>query len=89
METFVTVVVILAMVALGAFLIHRLNNQHDERIATFRFSRSLPAVRGPAPSSPEQVPGRAATGGTGDRQGRDGGGRGRLRSWAWARTQGK
>jgi len=89
METFVTVVVILAMVALGAFLIHRLNNQHDERIATFRFSRSLPAVRGPAPSAPEQVPGRAAASGTGDRQGHDSGGRGRLRSWAWARTQGK
>ncbi|MCZ4508037.1 hypothetical protein O3Q52_07435 [Streptomyces sp. ActVer] len=89
METFVTVVVILAMVALGAFLIHRLNNQHDERIAAFRFSRSLPAVRGPAPSAPEQAPGRAATSGTSDRQGHDGGGRGRLRTWAWARTQGK
>jgi len=89
METFVTVVVILAMVALGAFLIHRLNNQHDDRIAAFRFSRSLPAVRGPAPPAPEQAPGRAATSGTSDRRGDDDGGRGRLRTWAWARTQGK
>ncbi|MEU9960649.1 hypothetical protein [Streptomyces sp. NPDC050982] len=89
METFVTVVVILAMVALGAFLIHRLNNQHDERIAAFRFSRSLPAVRGPAPSAPKQDPGHAAAIGTSDRPRRDDGGRGRLRAWAWARTQGK
>ncbi|MGW0763541.1 hypothetical protein ACWD1Y_45025 [Streptomyces sp. NPDC002814] len=36
METFVTVVVLLAMVAPGAFLIYRLNNQHDERIAAFQ-----------------------------------------------------
>ncbi|TRO60634.1 MULTISPECIES: hypothetical protein [unclassified Streptomyces] len=89
METFLTVVVILAMVALGAFLIHRLNNQHDERIAAFRFSRSLPAVRGPGPSAPPQVPGPAATSATGDRRAQGDGGRGRLRSWAWARTQGK
>ncbi|MFD3308847.1 hypothetical protein [Streptomyces sp. NPDC058694] len=84
METFVTVVVILAMVALGTFLIHRLNNQHDERIAAFRFSRSLPAVRGTAPSAPRRDAGHAATSGTSDRRGR-----GRLRAWSWARTQGK
>ncbi|MFF1296968.1 MULTISPECIES: hypothetical protein [unclassified Streptomyces] len=33
METFVTAVMLLAMVAVGVLLIHRLNTQHDERIA--------------------------------------------------------
>jgi hypothetical protein len=89
METFVTVVVLLAMVALGAFLIHRLNNQHDERIAAFRYSRSRPAARGPAPSAPQRVRGRAATSGTGDRQDHGDGGRGRLRLRRRARTQRK
>ncbi|MDO0937641.1 hypothetical protein QQY66_40150 [Streptomyces sp. DG2A-72] len=61
METFVTLVALLAMVAPGAFLIHRLNNQHDERIAAFHYSRSRPAARGPAPSAPQQVRGRRRT----------------------------
>jgi hypothetical protein len=89
METFVTVVALVAMVALGAFLIHRLNNQHDERIATFHYSRSRPAARGPAPSAPQKVRGRAGTSGTGDRRDHRNGGRGRLRPRRRARTQGK
>jgi hypothetical protein len=89
METFVTVVALVAMVALGAFLIHRLNNQHDERIATFHYGRSRPAARGPAPSAPQKVRGRAGTSGTGDRRDHRNGGRGRLRPRRRARTQGK
>jgi hypothetical protein len=89
METFVTVVALLAMVALGAFLIHRLNNQHDERIAAFHYGRSRSAARGPAPSAPQQVRGRTAPSGTGDRRDHRDGGRGRLRPRRRARTQGK
>ncbi|MFE0799458.1 hypothetical protein [Streptomyces sp. NPDC058812] len=37
MEIFVTVIVVLAVVALGVLLIHLLNAQNDERIAAFRY----------------------------------------------------
>ncbi|MFF3207600.1 MULTISPECIES: hypothetical protein [unclassified Streptomyces] len=47
-----TVIVILAMIALGMFLIHRLNSQHSERIAAFHYARSGMPVAGPAPSAP-------------------------------------
>lgn len=89
MEIFVTAGVILAMVALGARLIHLLNNQHDERIAAFHYNRARPAGRGPAPSAPRKVRGRAATSGTDDRRDHRDGGRGRLRPRRRARTQGK
>ncbi|KAB7849129.1 hypothetical protein [Streptomyces mobaraensis] len=42
METAVTLAVMLIVIAVGAFLIHRLNAQHDERIAGFRYSGVLP-----------------------------------------------
>ncbi|MFI6034196.1 hypothetical protein ACIBBD_08510 [Streptomyces sp. NPDC051315] len=37
METFMTVVVVMAMIALGVLLIHLLNRQHSERIAAFHY----------------------------------------------------
>lgn len=79
METFVTVVVILAMIALGVLLIHLLNSQHDERIAAFRYNRSRSAVRGPVPPVPQRTRGRAGASGIGDRRDHRDGGRGRLR----------
>ncbi|MEU4970113.1 hypothetical protein [Streptomyces smyrnaeus] len=45
MDALVTVAVIIAMIALGVLLLHRLNAQHDQRIAAFRYSAALP-VRG-------------------------------------------
>ncbi|SHI10487.1 hypothetical protein [Streptomyces sp. 3214.6] len=54
METFVAVLALLAMVAVGVLLIHLLNNQHDERIAVFQYGRSRSAVRGSAPSAPQR-----------------------------------
>ncbi|WTF07687.1 hypothetical protein OHB14_41995 [Streptomyces sp. NBC_01613] len=79
METFVTVAVLLAMVAVGVLLIHLLNNQHDERIAAFHYGRSWSAVHGPAPSAPRKLRGRAGTSGAVDRHDHRDGGRGRLR----------
>jgi len=79
METLVTVVVLLAMVAVGVLLIHLLNNQHDERITAFPYGRSRSAVRGPALPTPQKARGRAGTRGTGDRRDHRNGGRGRLR----------
>ncbi|MCX5369002.1 hypothetical protein [Streptomyces sp. NBC_00103] len=52
METFVVVIVILAMIAVGVFLIHRLNSQHSERIAAFHYARSGTPVAGPGPPPP-------------------------------------
>lgn len=60
-----SVAVILGMIALGVFLIHRLNSQHNDRIAAFHYGRSgLPAA-GPAP---RKARGRAGTSGTGRRR---------------------
>ncbi|MFI1968904.1 hypothetical protein BLA24_24030 [Streptomyces cinnamoneus] len=42
MEIAVTLALILGLIAAGALLIHRLNAQHDERIANFRYSGVLP-----------------------------------------------
>lgn len=86
METFVTVIVLLAMVAVGVLLIHLLNNQHDERIIAFPYGRSRSTVRGPAPSAPQKARGRAGTSGTGDRRDHRDGGRGRLRPRRRTRT---
>jgi hypothetical protein len=83
MQNLLTVVVILAMIGVGAFLITRLNGRHDERIATFIFSRSSPGARerprsgaGASAPHPYETPGPALAHGT-RRDHRDGG-RGRT-----------
>ncbi|MFD5842327.1 hypothetical protein [Streptomyces chartreusis] len=60
METFVTVIVILAMIALGVLLIHLLNSQHSDRIAAFHYGRSGMPV--PGPSARRKGHGRARAG---------------------------
>ncbi len=52
MEAILTVVVILAMIAVGVFLVRRLNAQHDERIAAFHYGSPRPALRVPVPARP-------------------------------------
>jgi hypothetical protein len=78
-ETFVTVLVILAMIALGAFLIHLLDAQHGERIAAFHYGRSGTPVSGPAAPAPRKAHGRVGTSTAGLRRDHRDGGRGRLR----------
>lgn len=46
MEIFVTVIVVLAMTALGVLLIHLLDARRDERVAAFPYGRSRPVSRG-------------------------------------------
>ncbi|MDW4907246.1 hypothetical protein RB628_18280 [Streptomyces sp. ADMS] len=70
METFVTVIVSIALVVVGVFLIHRLNSQHSDRIATFHYGHSGMPVAGPPPG----------TSGT-RRRGQRGAGRGRFHLW--------
>lgn len=44
METVVTAVLIIAVIALGIGLIHQLNAQHDVRIAAYRYGEALPGI---------------------------------------------
>lgn len=46
MEVFLTVTVIVAMIAIGVVLIELLNNQHNERIAAYRYGSPLPGRGG-------------------------------------------
>ncbi|MEV2209967.1 hypothetical protein AB0H86_00320 [Streptomyces sp. NPDC050997] len=46
METFVTVVVLMAMIALGVLLVHMANRQRGDRIAAFHRGRSWAAAWG-------------------------------------------
>jgi hypothetical protein len=46
METFVTVVVVMAMIALGVLLIHLANRQRSDRISAFHRGRSWATARG-------------------------------------------
>lgn len=78
-ETFVTVLVILAMIALGALLIHLLDAQHGDRIAAFHYGRSGTPVAGPPASAPRKTHGRVGTSSTARRRDHRDGGRGRLR----------
>lgn len=81
-ETFVTVLVILAMIAFGAYLIRRLNSQHGERTAGFHYGHSGMPLGGPTPSAPRKGRGRGrvGTGSVGRRRDHRDGGRGRLRT---------
>ncbi|WP_175408554.1 hypothetical protein [Streptomyces sp. TRM64462] len=61
METVVTVAVVIAVIAAGMFVIHRLNEQHAERIGAFRYSDALPGVgrrlqKGARATAPEGSP---------------------------------
>ncbi len=44
METVVTAVLIIAVIAMGIVLIHQLNAQHDARIAAYRYGDALPGI---------------------------------------------
>ncbi|WP_043687741.1 hypothetical protein [Streptomyces xylophagus] len=67
MGNFLTVVVLLAVVGAGVFLIRRLRNQRSERIDVFPYGRSRTDVREPAPSATHKTRSRAGASGTDDR----------------------
>ncbi|MFF1644814.1 hypothetical protein [Streptomyces sp. NPDC058240] len=47
METVITLAAGALLIALGMLLIHRLNAQHDARIAAYHFSDPFPAISRP------------------------------------------
>lgn len=82
MTTVLTIAAFLALIAAGAYVIHRLNTAHGERIASRSYSRFLsgrPAADDPAAgtAAPSPTPSSPSSGG-GRRDRRDGG-RGRFR----------
>lgn len=79
MDTVVTVIVLLAMIALGVLLIHRLNAQHDERIASFHYGRPRRTTRTPTPPVPPKPAAHTEPTGTPARRDHRDGGRGRSR----------
>ncbi|MDV9189856.1 hypothetical protein R6L23_16805 [Streptomyces sp. SR27] len=66
MATLITIAVIALLIALGTRLIHRLNAQHDARIAAHHFGDAFPPIRrppGPGHRTPtEQAAHRRRTG---------------------------
>lgn len=63
MSNWISVVVILGLIAVGFAVIHLLNGQHRERIATYSFGRSLwnPQKRAAPPAEEPPAPPPAAT----------------------------
>ncbi|MDX2562884.1 hypothetical protein PV371_24950 [Streptomyces sp. TX20-6-3] len=66
METVIALAAVTLLIALGARLIHRLNAQHDARIAAHTFGAPFPAIRRPpghshhTPTDPTAPTGQAA-----------------------------
>ncbi|MFJ2771293.1 hypothetical protein [Streptomyces sp. NPDC087300] len=78
MDTGITVAVMLAMIAPGAFVIHLLDDQHSERIPLHQYSRRLSGRRGAHSPTRPQPDGTAPPAVRPRRDHRDGG-RGRFR----------
>ncbi|WP_338495319.1 hypothetical protein [Streptomyces sp. SJL17-4] len=66
METVITLLAAALLIALGTRLIHRLNAQHDARIAAHHFSDPYPSLSRPPghnnPGAPERIADRRPTG---------------------------
>ncbi|MFI1969767.1 hypothetical protein [Streptomyces cinnamoneus] len=78
MNAFLTAASFVVLIAAAAYLIHRLNIQHADRIAVHQYSARLPGRRGRGTPQPLVEPGRFASPTTGERQDYRDGGRGRT-----------
>jgi hypothetical protein len=80
MNTFLTTGVFLVLIAAAAFVIHRLDIEHAERIAVHRYSRVLPGGprRGTDTARPPTRPPRSTSPTVGERRDHRDGGRGRF-----------
>ncbi|MEU6983805.1 hypothetical protein ABZ946_10280 [Streptomyces sp. NPDC046324] len=60
METFLALAAVAVLIALGMRLIHRLNAQHDARIAAYHYSDPFPAIARPPGHSHHTPTGQAS-----------------------------
>ncbi|MEV5777916.1 hypothetical protein AB0L49_43065 [Streptomyces antimycoticus] len=78
MNAFLTVAAFVVLIAAAAYVIHRLNIQHADRIAVHRYSAALPGRRGRDTPQPPVRPGRSESPTVGERRDHRDGGRGRF-----------
>ncbi|MBD0844416.1 hypothetical protein [Streptomyces sp. TRM68416] len=78
MNAFLTAAAFIVLIAAAAYVIHRLNIQHAERIAVHRYSAPLPGRRGRGTPQPSVGPDRSEWPTTGERRDHRDGGRGRF-----------
>ncbi|MDQ0762709.1 hypothetical protein [Streptomyces canus] len=76
MNAFLTVTAFIVLIAAAAYVIHRLNIEHAERIAVHRYSTPLPGHR--ARATPPPPGSRSESPTAGERRDHRDGGRGRF-----------
>ncbi|MET9905129.1 hypothetical protein [Streptomyces sp. NPDC006446] len=81
MNDLLTAFACLGLIAVAAYMIHRLNIQHAERIAEHRYSAARPARGGRGAPQPPVGPPRSEASALGERRDHRDGGRGRFPSW--------
>ncbi|WP_030615710.1 hypothetical protein [Streptomyces fulvoviolaceus] len=78
MNAFLTAAAFIVLIAAAAYVIHRLNIQHADRIAAHRYSAALPGRRGRGTPQPPVGPDRSEPPTAGERRDHRDGGRGRF-----------
>lgn len=78
MSTFLTVAAFIVLITAAAYVIHRLNIEHADRIAVHRYSAPLLGRRGRGTPPPPVEPGRSESPTSGERRDHRDGGRGRF-----------
>ncbi|MFG2576143.1 hypothetical protein [Streptomyces sp. NPDC048481] len=77
MSAFLTAAAFIVLIAAAAYVIHRLNIEHADRIAEHRYSAALPGHRRRG-TLPPREPGRSQSPASGERRDHRDGGRGRF-----------
>ncbi|MCD7443590.1 hypothetical protein K4B79_35940 [Streptomyces lincolnensis] len=80
MNAFLTAVAFVVLIAAAAYVIHRLNLQHADRIAVHRYSAPRPGHRGRGAPQPPVGPDRSEAPVSSERRDQRDGGRGRFPS---------
>ncbi|MFF6915344.1 hypothetical protein [Streptomyces sp. NPDC012466] len=68
MNAYLAAVAFLVLVAVAAYVIHRLNLQHADRIAVYRYGSPLPGRRGRVTPQPPSGPDPSGSPATGERR---------------------
>ncbi|MFF4504739.1 hypothetical protein [Streptomyces sp. NPDC001401] len=78
MNAFLTAATLVVLIAAAAYVIHRLNLEHADRIAVHRYSSPLPGRRGRGTPQPPVGPDRSESPTAVERRDHRDGGRGRF-----------